>query len=222
MRTIAGPLVIAGLFVVGGAAVPCPGAEHNALTKEEIADGWILLYDGQTLFGWRSYGEAKWASADGTLAATSGSDGWIGTRTEFANFVLKLQYRVSSNGNSGIFFMGLYEVQILDSFENDTYADGQAAAIYGQYPPLVNACQPPGAWQTYDIVFRRPRFLPDGTLEKPARITVFHNGVLVHARHEIQIESLDRHRLVRYISDESGGEFKDLEVLHVRKKNIRE
>ena len=82
-------------------------------------------------------------------------------------------------GNSGVFLMGLYEVQVLDSYENDTYADGQAAAIYGQYPPLVNACLPPGEWQSYDVVFRRPRFHEDGTVAKPARITVFHNGILV-------------------------------------------
>jgi hypothetical protein len=74
----------------------------------------------------------------------------------------------------------MYEVQVLDSYRNDTYADGQAAALYGQTPPLVNASRPPGEWQSYDIVFRRPRFAADGTLEQPARITMFHNGVLVH------------------------------------------
>jgi hypothetical protein len=81
--------------------------------------------------------------------------------------------------------MGLYEVQVLDSFENETYADGQAAAIYGQYPPLVNACLPPGQWQNYDIVFRRPRFNNDGTLAKPARMTVLHNNLLVQDNVEL-------------------------------------
>jgi hypothetical protein len=76
--------------------------------------------------------------------------------------------------------MGRYEVQILDSYHNDTYADGQAAALYGQTPPLVNASRPPGEWQTYDIVFRAPRFGPDGTVLDSARVTVCHNGVLVH------------------------------------------
>ncbi len=75
--------------------------------------------------------------------------------------------------------MGRYEVQVLDSYQNDTYPDGQAAAIYGQYPPLVNAMRPPGKWQTYDIVFRRPRFNAEGKLLQPARMTIFHNGVLV-------------------------------------------
>ena len=83
-------------------------------------------------------------------------------------------------GNSGVFLMGLYEVQILDCFENKTYADGMTAAIYGQHPPLVNACRPPGEWQTYDIVFHRPRFDKDGQVVTPARMTVFHNGLLVH------------------------------------------
>jgi hypothetical protein len=82
-------------------------------------------------------------------------------------------------GNSGVFLMGLYEIQVLDSYQNDTYPDGQAASIYGQYPPLVNACRPPGEWQTYDIVFRRPRFRPDGGLASAARVTVVHNGILV-------------------------------------------
>jgi hypothetical protein len=78
-----------------------------------------------------------------------------------------------------VFFMGLYEVQILDSYRNETYPDGQAAAIYGQYPPLANVCLPPGQWQAFDIVFRRPRFRAGGQLEKPARMTVIHNGVVV-------------------------------------------
>ena len=83
-------------------------------------------------------------------------------------------------GNSGVFLMDTYEVQVLDCYENQTYADGKAAAIYGQYPPLVNACRKPGEWQTYDIVFHRPRFDADGKLLEPARMTVFHNGILVH------------------------------------------
>jgi hypothetical protein len=84
-----------------------------------------------------------------------------------------------NRGNSGVFLMGRYEVQVLDSYRNTTYPDGQAAALYGQYPPLVNASRPPGEWQTYDIVFRRPRFDANGKLLSKARVTVFHNGVLV-------------------------------------------
>jgi len=85
------------------------------------------------------------------------------------------QYR----GNSGVFLMGLYEIQVLDSYENPTYSDGVAAAIYGQYPPLVNASREPGAWQTYDIIWFGPRFNGDN-LVRPAYLTLFHNGVLVH------------------------------------------
>jgi hypothetical protein len=83
-------------------------------------------------------------------------------------------------GNSGVFLMGTYEVQVLDSYKSDTYADGQAAAIYGQFPPRVNVTRPPGEWQSYDIEFYRPRFDSSGTVREPARMTVRHNGVLVH------------------------------------------
>ena len=87
---------------------------------------------------------------------------------------------------SGVFLMGLYEIQVLDSYENRTYADGQAGAVYGQYPPLVNASRKPGEWQTYDIVFHGPRFGGDGALVRKAHVTVLHNGVLVQDNVEIQ------------------------------------
>ena len=89
-------------------------------------------------------------------------------------------------GNSGIYIMGNYEVQVLDSYKSDTYADGQAAALYGQYPPLVNAMRPPGQWQVYDIIFRRPHFADDGKVLKPATVTVFHNGVLCQDHSELK------------------------------------
>ena len=89
-------------------------------------------------------------------------------------------------GNSGVFFgMGRYEIQVLDSYEAKTYADGQAAAIYGQYPPLVNASRPPGKWQTYDIIYTAPRFDADGKVLSPVHLTVFHNGVLVQNNVEL-------------------------------------
>jgi Domain of Unknown Function (DUF1080) len=89
-------------------------------------------------------------------------------------------------GNSGVFFAdGRYEVQVLDSRDNTTYADGQAGALYGQFPPLVNATRAPGEWQTYDIVYHRPRFKTDGTLASAARLTVFHNGVLIQDNMEL-------------------------------------
>lgn len=95
------------------------------------------------------------------------------------------QGRSQGRGNSGVYFMTKYEVQILDSYDSTTYADGQAAALYGQNPPLANVCRPPGQWQVYDIIFRRPRFKEDGSLAKPAVITVFHNGVLVQDHFEL-------------------------------------
>ncbi len=88
-------------------------------------------------------------------------------------------------GNSGVFLMDIYEVQVLDCYNNKTYADGSAASLYGQYPPLVNACRKPGEWQTYDIIFHRPRFDAAGKAVSPARFTVLHNGVLVQDNVEL-------------------------------------
>jgi hypothetical protein len=92
---------------------------------------------------------------------------------------IKVIGKSQGRGNSGVFLMNRYEIQVLDSYDNVTYADGQAAALYGQYPPLVNAARPPGQWQTYDIIFTRPRFGADGKMVSPARFTILHNGVLV-------------------------------------------
>jgi hypothetical protein len=96
-----------------------------------------------------------------------------------------VQGESQERGNSGIFLMGIYELQVLDSYKNDTYPDGQAGAVYGQNPPLVNATRPPGQWQTYDVVFHRPRFKADGSVEQPARMTVFLNGVLIQDNFEL-------------------------------------
>lgn len=147
-----------------------------------------VLFDGSDLSQWRDTegGPAKWAVRDGVMESVPGS-GYIVSAEAFGDVQLHVEWaapvpakgRGQGRGNSGIFLMGLYEVQVLDSYENDTYPDGQAAAIYGQYPPLVNACLPPGEWQSYDIVFRRPHFQSDGTVSAPARITVIQNGVLV-------------------------------------------
>ncbi len=148
----------------------------------------IVLFDGTDLSAWERVGggPAGWRVVDGYMEVVPGS-GNIQTRQAFGDVQLHLEWSVpetvtgegQGRGNSGVFLMGRYEVQVLDSYQNDTYPDGQAAAIYGQYPPLVNAMRPPGQWQTYDIVFRRPRFDAEGRLLQPARMTVFHNGVLV-------------------------------------------
>ncbi len=148
----------------------------------------IVLFDGKDLSKWRGEDgtEATWIVEDGNLRPSGkGEDlysvqpfGDVQLHVEWAS-PLPTRGTGQGRGNSGVFFMGLYEVQILDSYQNETYADGQAAALYGQTPPLVNACLPPGEWQTYDIVFRRPRFAPGGECTEPVRLTVFHNGVLV-------------------------------------------
>ena len=148
----------------------------------------VVLFDGKDLSRWRSEkgGPAAWKVEKGYMEVVKGT-GPIQTAQPFGDCQLHVEWAApppvgesQERGNSGVFLMGQYEVQILDSYGNRTYADGQAAAIYGQYPPLVNASRPPGEWQVYDIVFEAPRFAADGKLEKPARVTVLHNGVVVH------------------------------------------
>lgn len=150
----------------------------------------IVLFDGRSLSEWRSADSAnaaaRWKVQDGYMEVVSGT-GAIASAQAFGDVQLHLEWMAprpvadegQDRGNSGVFLMGRYEVQVLDSYRNTTYPDGQAAAVYGQYPPLVNASRPPGEWQSYDIVFIRPRFAADGRLLRPARVTVLHNGVLV-------------------------------------------
>ena len=149
----------------------------------------VVLFDGTDLSQWRTAeggGPARWTVRDGYMEVARGA-GSIETARGFGDVQLHVEWMApvpatgdgQNRGNSGVFLMQRYEVQVLDSYQNTTYPDGQAAAIYGQYPPLVNASRPPGEWQTYDIVFRAPRWGADGTLLRPARVTVFHNGVLV-------------------------------------------
>ena len=128
----------------------------------------------------------QWVVRDGYLEVAPHT-GAIVTKRAFGDIQLHVEWAApvpatgegQDRGNSGVFLMTHYEVQVLDSYHSDTYADGQAAAVYGQTPPLVNASRPPGQWQTYDIVFHRPRFAPDGAVRDSARVTVLHNGVLV-------------------------------------------
>jgi len=150
--------------------------------------------DAAVLFGGADL--SKWQKDDGKPAAWKVENGYmevvpsaggIATRDAFGDAQLHVEWmeplpavgESQERGNSGVFLMGRYEVQVLDSYGNVTYPDGQAAAIYGQYPPLVNASRPPGEWQTYDIVFHRPRFDAAGKVTSPARMTVVHNGVPV-------------------------------------------
>ena len=148
----------------------------------------VILFDGKDLSKWRSEdgSPAKWIAANGYMESVKGS-GYLFTRQNFGDIQLHVEWATpvppsgesQGRGNSGVFPMGLYEIQVLDSYGNDTYPDGQAASIYGQYPPLVNACLPPGEWQSFDTVFRRPRFNADGQLLEPAKVTLFQNSILV-------------------------------------------
>ncbi len=148
-----------------------------------------VLFDGTSLHAWqkRNKTAAGWRVRNNYMEVRRLS-GSIFSKKAFGDIQLHVEWatptrgigRGQHKGNSGVKLMGLYEVQILDSYENTTYPDGQAGAIYGQYAPLVNASRPAGAWQSFDILFRRPRFNDDGTLKTPAYLTVFHNGILIH------------------------------------------
>jgi hypothetical protein len=148
----------------------------------------IVLFNGKDLSQWD---DSKWIVEDG-CAIAHGAD--MKTKRAFGDCQLHLEWATpekvegdgQGRGNSGVFLMGIYEVQILDSYQNPTYYDGQAAAIYKQHPPLVNVCQKPGEWQTYDIIFAAPKFDKDGKVEKPAYITALQNGVLVQNHFKIQ------------------------------------
>jgi hypothetical protein len=153
----------------------------------------VVLFDGTSLDAWKSQsgGPARWKVVGGAMETVPGT-GMIETRRTYGDIQLHVEWAApdppvgegQDRGNSGIFLMGQFEIQVLDSFRADTYADGQAGAIYGQYPPLFNASRPPGEWQAYDIAFRRPRFDGSGKLLEPARVTVFHNGILVQNNEE--------------------------------------
>lgn len=154
-----------------------------------------VLFDGTTLAGWTSVklpGEAApWKLASGYMEVAPRT-GDIRTKVELGDCQLHLEFATpievsgesQGRGNSGVFLMGRYEIQVLDCYRNATYADGTTGAIYGQHPPLVNACRPPGEWQSYDIVWIGPRF-EGSRLVSPPRLTLFHNGVLVHLHREL-------------------------------------
>jgi len=150
----------------------------------------VVLFDGRSLDAWQSADSAgqpaRWKVADGYMEVVA-KTGNIATKRGFGDVQLHVEWMApvpakgegQERGNSGVFLMGIYEVQVLDSYQNPTYADGTAAAIYGQYPPLVNANRAPGEWQTYDILFRRPHFDASGKVTRPARMTILFNGILV-------------------------------------------
>jgi hypothetical protein len=172
-------------FTVLGAEVEppviTPGADYGKAPSDAI-----VLFDGKDLSKWQSVEgkEAKWVLKEGAMEVNG--TGSIRTKEEFGDVQLHVEWaaptEVKGNsqerGNSGVYLQGRYEIQVLDSYQNKTYSNGQAGSFYGNAAPLVNASRKPGEWQSYDIIFRTPKKGADGTIA-PGKFTVFHNGVLV-------------------------------------------
>lgn len=160
-----------------------PGASDSQPPSDAI-----VLFNGEDLKNWKN-GE-NWTVEDGIVFAGKGK---ITSTEEFGDCQLHIEWSSPSEvkgngqgrGNSGVFMMGIYELQVLDSYDNSTYFDGQAGAIYKQMPPMVNAMRKPGEWNSYDIIWTAPRFNEDGSLKSPAYITAFHNGVLIQHHFEL-------------------------------------
>ena len=159
-----------------------PGAENHRAPSDAI-----VLFDGNDYSKWQSMnggGEVKWEIVDGAMQVNK--SGSIRTKEEFGDVQLHIEWasptkvegESQGRGNSGVYLMGRYEIQVLDSYQNKTYPNGQAASFYGHNAPLVNASRKPGEWQAYDIIFRAPKKAADGTVT-PGSFTVLHNGVLV-------------------------------------------
>ncbi len=171
-----------------------PGVESTQDAPGRPPSDAVVLFDGSGLEKWQSRrgGPVGWKLEGDWMEVVPGT-GDIETIEHFGDCQLHVEWAApvevkgdsQGRGNSGVFLMGRYEIQVLDCRNNPTYADGTTGAIYGQWPPLVNACREPGQWQMYDIVWEGPRLEGD-TLVKPARVTVFHNGVLLHHAKELQ------------------------------------
>jgi hypothetical protein len=165
-----------------------PGTASTQETPGRAPSDAIVLFDGKDLSKWqhKDGSPAKWKVENGYFEVVP-KTGQLYTKDSFGDCQLHVEFAEPNppkgedqdRGNSGVFLHNLYEIQVLDSYQGKTYADGQASAVYGQFPPQVNASRPPGQWQTYDIIFHGPRFDSAGKLLRPARITVLHNGVLV-------------------------------------------
>lgn len=163
--------------------VVTPG-ENNSAPSDAV-----VLFDGTDLSAWEN--AQNWKIEDGAMVCGKGD---IRTKASFGDCQLHIEWSApvpakgsgQGRGNSGVFLMNTYEIQILDSYENTTYFDGQAGAIYKQTPPQVNAMRPPGQWNVYDIIWTAPRFGEDGKLESPAYITALHNGVLILNHFELK------------------------------------
>jgi hypothetical protein len=172
---------------------PVPKIITPGHTAGDAPSDAIILFDGKNANEWvqqKDKSPAQWTVADGILTVNKRA-GDILTKRSFTNYQLHIEWRIPTNvtgkdqarGNSGVYLAytenGGYELQVLDSYDNTTYVNGQAASIYKQYPPLVNAMRKPGEWNVYDVVWTAPTFNDDGSLKSPAYVTAFHNGVLV-------------------------------------------
>jgi len=173
----------------------------NKATPPEDA---IVLFDGKNLDQWVMTNDttklADWDVSKGILTVNKSGGGNIQTKQSFTDYQLHIEWRIPKNitgsgqarGNSGLFLASIgkgddgYELQILDSYNNPTYVNGQAGSIYKQYAPLVNANLPPGEWQSYDVAWKAPRFNDDGSVQSPARVTVYFNGILVQNNVELK------------------------------------
>jgi hypothetical protein len=184
-----------------------PGTPSSLEKAGQPPSDAIVLFDGSDLSQWltRDGEPADWNVENGYIECVPGKS-TIYTKMAFGDCQLHIEWATPAQvegqgqgrGNSGVYLMGKYEVQVLDSYENTTYPDGQAAALYGQYPPLVNASREPGVWQFYDIIFHRPRFSPTGEVIEPATVTVLHNGVLVQDHTRLTGPTMNRIRLDYY------------------------
>ncbi len=193
--------------------------DGNRPQPKVVTPGWsgmppsdaTVLFDGTSLDGWQGRdGEAKWCLSGGTMEVVPGV-GNIWTKAEFGSCQLHLEFRTphvikgsgQGRGNSGVFLMRRYEIQVLDCYENPTYPDGTTGGIYGQFPPLVNACRKPGDWSSYDILWETPVF-EGQTLVSPAYVTVLLNGVVLH--HHKALQGPTEHRkLARYVAHPPVG-----------------
>jgi len=167
---------------------PIPKVVSPGKTSQDAPADAVVLFNGKDFSAWNGKGgkPVEWTISDGAMTVKGGS-GEIISKQGFGDCQLHIEWRSPAvvkgegqgRGNSGIFLMGKYELQVLDSYNNKTYSNGQAGSIYKQLVPLVNVSRAPGEWQTYDIIFTAPRFAADGRLQSQARITVLHNGVLI-------------------------------------------
>jgi hypothetical protein len=196
------PMLPGGKWHVHDSDRPEPKVVTPGATAASAPSDAIMLFDGKSLAAWRPE-KKPWTLRDGavTVPIVEGGAGALITRESFGDVQLHLEFRSPNppekssqdRGNSGVWFMQRYEVQILDGYHNPTYADGGVGAVYGFKPALVNASRRPGEWQSYDIVFERPRFGADGKLVRPAYVTALLNGVLVQNHQAMLGATMWRH-----------------------------